>query len=111
AQRVDWLCGDVSRAPLEELIAWHIDPDRRAVGRRSTYTAVHEPSDEVIDQLLARNPHAAIKLAPACEPLRHWEERAELEWISRAGECRQLVAWFGALTDSPGTRRATMLPG
>lgn len=110
AQRVEWLCGDVTRAPLEELTAWHIDPDRRATGGRSTHTAVHEPSDDVIDQLLARNTHAAIKLAPACEPLRHWEERAELEWISRAGECRQLVAWFGALTDSPGTRRATLLP-
>jgi hypothetical protein len=38
-----------------------------------------------------------------------WAERCELEWISRDGECRQLVAWHGALVRSPGFRRATVL--
>src|SRR5262249_44116199 len=31
------------------------------------------------------------------------------EWISRARQCRQLVAWFGQLAKHPGQRRATIL--
>jgi hypothetical protein len=38
-----------------------------------------------------------------------WQERAELEWISRGGECKQLVAWFGQLARMPGTVRATVV--
>ncbi len=110
AECVEWRCGDVREVPIEELSAWHIDPDRRAAGGRSTHTAVHDPSDEVIDQLLALNPNAAVKLAPACEAPTHWQESSELEWISRGGECRQLVVWHGGLTESPGMRRATAIP-
>jgi hypothetical protein len=63
----------------------------------------------LIDRLLARRPNGAIKLAPAAQLPPHWPEQAELEWISRARECRQLVAWFGGLAMSPGRRRATIL--
>jgi hypothetical protein len=102
-------CCDVNEIPIESCAAWHIDPDRRPSGRRTTKAVLHEPSASVIDGLLARNPNAAIKLAPAAELPEHWIERAELEWISRAGECRQLVAWFGQLAREPGHRRATVL--
>ncbi|HTM55108.1 MAG TPA: hypothetical protein VL175_13825 [Pirellulales bacterium] len=100
---------DVSDVPLEDCAAWHIDPDRRPSGRRTTKALLHEPSPTVIDGLLARNPNGAIKLAPAAELPAHWVERAQLEWISRAGQCRQLVAWFGQLAREPGRRQATVL--
>lgn len=89
--------------------AWHIDPDRRPGGRRSVQVEHHEPGLEVIQQLLDRAPRGAIKLAPGAEPPQSWRDRAELEWISRGGECKQLVVWFGELARDPGEARATVL--
>ncbi len=101
---------DVRQLDVTECAAWHIDPDRRPRGRRTTRVELHEPGPEAIEALLARNPHAAIKLAPAAEMPASWTERAELEWISRGRECRQLVAWFGNLARNPAQHRATVLP-
>lgn len=88
---------DAREVDLEQCDAWHIDPDRRASGRRTTRVELHEPDATAIDAMLRRNPRAAIKLAPAATLPDDWPARAELEWISRHGECRQLVAWFGDL--------------
>ncbi|QDU56415.1 class I SAM-dependent methyltransferase [Aeoliella mucimassa] len=101
--------GDVTELALGSYGAWHIDPDRRAGGKRTTHAEFQEPSDVAIDTMLTYNPHAAIKLAPACEVPPRWAEAGELEWISRDGECRQLVVWHGELTESHGQRRATMV--
>jgi SAM-dependent methyltransferase len=100
---------DVSTLDVGECDAWHIDPDRRPSGRRTTRVDLHEPSTEVIEHLLAQNTDAAIKLAPAARMPAAWSERAELEWISRGRECRQLVAWFGDLARDASHRRATVL--
>ncbi|HET6880328.1 MAG TPA: hypothetical protein VFI31_09245 [Pirellulales bacterium] len=91
--------------------AWHIDPDRRATGRRATRTELYEPGPEVLDHLLQSNPAGSLKLAPAAVLPDRWVSDAELEWISRAGECRQLVAWFGRLAVNVGGRCATVLIG
>ncbi len=100
---------EASACHVRDAGAWHLDPDRRAVGVRSTRLELASPTPQVIDSLLAANPAGAIKLAPAAAlPLR-WEEQAELEWLTSAGECRQLVAWFGPLAQQPGVRRATAL--
>jgi hypothetical protein len=88
---------------------WHMDPDRRTDGRRSTRPQWHSPGPEVIEHLIAAAPHGAIKLAPATPAPQAWQEAAELEWISRDRECRQLVVWFGALARTPGQRRATAI--
>jgi hypothetical protein len=111
---------DVARFPVADRAAWHIDPDRRPTGRRTTRVELHEPGPDVIGRLLGECPNAAIKLAPASDfgttsdgndstfdgvP---WQN-AELEWISRKRQCRQLVAWFGSLAGDPGRRRATRL--
>lgn len=101
--------GDAAAFPVENFIAWHIDPDRRPQGRRTTRVELHEPSDAALERLLGRHSSAAIKLAPAAVLPPDWSKRAELEWIGRAGQCRQLVAWFGSLTDIAGGRRATIL--
>ena len=89
--------------------AWHIDPDRRSTGRRTTRAAFYEPRPEVIDRLLTSINAGAVKLAPAAELPDRWMRAAELEWISRGGECRQLVAWFGRLANRAGARRATII--
>jgi hypothetical protein len=100
---------DVEQLDLAECSAWHIDPDRRSTGRRTTRVDLHEPATGAIDRLLVSNANAAVKLAPAAQLPDDWPRRAELEWISRGRECRQLVAWFGELAREPGRRRATVL--
>jgi hypothetical protein len=71
---------------------------------------LHDPSPQVIDTLLEQNAHGAVKLAPGTSELpAHWLSGAELEWISRDRQCRQLVAWFGGLAQHSGKRRATAL--
>jgi SAM-dependent methyltransferase len=88
---------------------WHCDPDRRAGGRRTTRGELFEPPLDVIDRLLTQNSRAAIKLAPATEAPPVWAGTGELEWISRRGECRQQVAWFGSLALHAGRRAATVI--
>ena len=90
--------------------AWHIDPDRRATGRRTTNLAsTTSPMSRPIDQLLARCPNGAVKLAPATKVPQHWSDSCELEWISRDRECKQLVAWHGNLACNAGSVRATAI--
>jgi hypothetical protein len=100
---------DVCEASITGFTAWHIDPDRRPAGRRTTRAEFHDPSPAVIEQWLSRCPDAAVKLAPAAELPQHWGRAAEAEWIGRDRQCRQLVAWFGRLARHPGRRSATVL--
>lgn len=101
--------GDVASVRLNGAAAWHIDPGRRKGKSRTTRIERFEPNLSVIERLIQTNPHAAIKLAPATKVPRHWREVAELEWISRDRECKQLVAWFGGLARTPGASRVTVL--
>jgi hypothetical protein len=100
---------DVTTIDLTDCDAWHIDPDRRPTGPRTTSLDHCAPDRAAIEQMLARNPNAAIKLAPATILPPDWLNRCELEWTSRDGECKQLVAWHGNLTLTPGQTRATIL--
>ncbi len=101
---------DVAEFDFDGIAAWHVDPDRRRVGKRTTSLDWCLPNRTTIEQLLRRVPHAAVKLAPASEVPVEWGERCELEWIGRDRECRQLVAWHGNLALAAGQRRATVLP-
>ncbi len=101
-------CASVDPRRVVDCDAWHIDPDRRPAGRRTTRVELHEPSLDVLNEMLALNPNAAVKLAPAAEVPSSWEH-AECEWISRRGECKQLVAWHGALARSPQQHKATVV--
>jgi hypothetical protein len=109
ASHVAFQTRNVDEVDVRQYAAWHIDPDRRSTGRRTTRVELYEPSVEIIDRLLVQNPNAAIKLAPASEVPETWQRAGELEWISRHRECRQQVAWFGNLAGRPGQRRATVL--
>jgi len=88
---------------------WHCDPDRRPTGRRATRGDLCEPSLQVLDRFIEKNPDAAIKLAPATEAPAAWQEKAELQWLESRGECRQQVAWFGNLAQHLDRRCATIL--
>ena len=105
------VCGDAMRLAMPADVAWHIDPDRRAGGARTSDARHYAPSLDELRALLAAAPHGAIKLAPAAAVPDEWAARGELEWISRGGECRQQVAWFGRLATEPGLRRATTVRG
>jgi hypothetical protein len=101
---------DIATFDLKSVSAFHIDPDRRPTGRRTTSLEWSEPNIATIDALVSQLPNAAIKLAPACEVPAEWSTHCELEWISRDRECRQLVAWHGDLAQAPAQHRATILP-
>jgi hypothetical protein len=88
---------------------WHLDPDRRIEGRRSTQVRWHSPGPEVVDRWLTTAPQGVVKLAPAAEVPEAWQREAELEWVSRDRQCRQLLVWFGQLATAPGQHRATTL--
>jgi len=90
---------------------WHIDPDRRAAGRRTTRIESFEPAADKIEQVLACRPHGAFKLAPATQPPARWRHNAELEWIGHRRACQQQVVWFGDLAQQPGAVTATVLGG
>jgi hypothetical protein len=100
---------DVETAAPTPDEAWHVDPDRRAAGKRSTTIELHSPAPETIDRWRNDSPNGAVKLAPATRAPESWQREGELEWITCQRECRQQVAWFGDLADAPGKRRATQL--
>jgi hypothetical protein len=108
-READVRTGLVEEHPPQPDEQWHLDPDRRVDGRRSIQFQWHSPSEEIIQNWLQRSSSGAIKLAPAAELSAEWQESAELEWISRDRECRQQVAWLGALAQSPGKRCATLV--
>jgi hypothetical protein len=109
SNRITFETGDVESFRSETVTAWHLDPDRRSGGRRTSSPLAGSPGPAAIERLLSSCPHAAIKFAPAARVPPDWETRSELEWISRGGECRQLVAWLGDLARAPGQRTATVV--
>jgi hypothetical protein len=100
---------DAAAFPVVDCAAWHIDPDRRPAGRRTSRVELFTPPLAAIERLLTQNASAAIKLAPAAQAPSAWGEVAELEWLGSRGECRQQVAWFGSLARYPGQRSATIV--
>lgn len=102
-------CRDAADFPVADFDAWHLDPDRRPDGKRTVRPERMQPGLEVVEDLRKRQSNAAVKWAPATRLPSAWEESCELEWISRGGECRQLVSWCGELAERPGRRKATVL--
>ncbi|MCA9245794.1 MAG: hypothetical protein KDA42_01735 [Planctomycetales bacterium] len=103
------VCATARPQQVADVDGWHIDPDRRARGRRSTRLEDHQPDASWLREAITYNQHGAIKLAPAASVPADWEDAAELEWISTRGECRQLVVWFGQFALQAGQRSATAI--
>ncbi len=107
--RARTVVADAGEFRVPDDYAWHLDPDRRPQGRRSTQLEWHSPDLAAVERLIRRCRHGSIKLAPAADVPDAWVDGVELEWISRRRQCRQLVVWTGDLAGSPGRRRATLL--
>jgi hypothetical protein len=101
--------GDAIQYPVLGGGPWHIDPDRRPKGRRTTTADWFEPPLAALERKLGENTNAAVKLAPATEVPEHWQVSAERQWLGSRGECRQQVAWFGSLARHPGRHSATIV--
>jgi THUMP domain-containing protein len=100
---------DVADFDLTTVTSWHIDPDRRHTGKRTTSIDHCTPDRATLDRLLAQSSNAAIKLAPATDVPPEWKTQCEREWISRDRQCRQQIAWHGSLARYPGAHSATVL--
>jgi hypothetical protein len=101
---------DVNDVKVDKFAAWHMDPDRRAEGKRGVRLETHDPGVDTIREFLAINRKAAVKLAPGTRILDEWLESVEVEWIGSRGECRQQMLWFDELARYPGQRAATVFP-
>jgi THUMP domain-like len=100
---------DVDSFSLDRFAAWHIDPDRRPEGHRTTQLDLLSPGPEVIRRLLKECPNGVIKLAPATELPHQWFATAQREWISHDRECRQQLVRFGCFAAHPGQSQATIV--
>ncbi len=103
------LVRNVEDYSLAAVVAWHIDPDRRASGTRSTSLDHATPSLAVLRQLLKVCPQAAIKLAPATDVPDDWTRDGERMWIGHRRECQQQVVWHGGLAKHAGQHSALVL--
>jgi THUMP domain-containing protein len=103
------VASDAANFPVADFAAWHIDPDRRPAGHRTSRVEFMQPELAAIDRLLAANPHAAVKFAPAADAPPHWRDAAELCWLGNRGQCRQQVAWFGSLAREAGQHTACVV--
>ena len=97
--------GDVT-LDLPAADAAHIDPDRRATGRRSHDVDSASPGLVTLQRVVEGYPAAGIKLSPGAD-FDKLPFTAEIELISQHGECKQAVAWTGRLAEAH--RRATVL--
>jgi len=119
AAGLDELCtfevADVERLDLPADAVVHIDPDRRASGCRSIDLGDFSPAGPTLARVVARTRAGALKLPPGANALELQSIAAGLfEYVSEAGICKQLVAWWHhedhARPDMPA-RRATVLTG
>jgi SAM-dependent methyltransferase len=96
---------DIDTAPYDAVFA---DPARRSAGRGRLFDpeAYSPPLSWAVSTALS-SPLAALKIAPGI-PQEVIPPEAEAEWISDHGDVKEAVLWFGT---TPGTVRATLLPG
>ncbi len=106
--RVEGRCQNVG-AFADAVDVWHIDPDRRPGGARTTQLEHCLPGQAILEALVAAQPNGIVKLAPATQVPEDWQATCEREWIAHRGECRQQVLWWGDLATTPGQHRATSL--
>ncbi|MEM8680329.1 MAG: hypothetical protein AAGF97_13355 [Planctomycetota bacterium] len=102
-------CGDAMQIDLERRGGWHMDPDRRPEGHRTVDPARYRPSLKQIADLLRRNPHASIKIAPAADFVLPCSDACERQWLGWDRECQQQVIWSGNLARDAGRRSASVI--
>jgi len=109
AERCEFIHADATTFAIPDGAAVHVDPDRRADGRRVVGLADYQPGDDFLRELVTRTAAGAMKLSPAfsADALRDWPEM-EVEYISENGVCRQCLLRWPA---ERRARRATVVGG
>ena len=117
-ERVHLRLDPAERVDLADSAIVHVDPDRRATGRRAVGLAGCRPGAEFLLALPGRTAAGSVKLSPALDARTlDLPAGVGLEWISEAGVCRQLrlcwpaEAWGFVVAGSGPPRRATRLGG
>ena len=107
--RCEFVQADATCFEIPEGATVHVDPDRRASGRRAVALADHEPDEGFLRELVGRTAAGALKLSPAfsADALVGWPEVA-VETISEGGVCRQCLLWWPTERRSS---RATVVGG
>ncbi|SNX63411.1 RNA cap guanine-N2 methyltransferase [Streptomyces sp. TLI_55] len=95
---------DIDTSPYDAVF---VDPARRGGRGRIFDPEAYSPPLSWAVQAATKAPHAALKIAPGI-PHEAIPAEAEAEWISDGGDVKEAVLWFGT---TPGTVRATLLPG
>lgn len=96
---------DVMEVNVATFDAFHIDPDRRVDGNRSTKSEFFCPEKQQLEAMSKSNPNFAMKLAPAT---RSWLDNCEREFIGFDRECKQQVLWSGVLSTQSGIRATSL---
>ena len=103
ADRCRFELANAEAFPLPTDVIVHIDPDRRAGGKRSAALADHSPGEDFLKALPSSTAGGVIKLSPAFGygALADWPN-VNVEYVSEAGTCRQCNIWWPTTSDSPG---------
>ncbi len=104
-ERVTVRRADATGLSLPRGAVVHIDPDRRATGRRVVAPADYEPPEAFLRELIDRTAGGAMKLSPALDRRALPDWPVDLEYLSAGGTCRQLLAHWPGI----GARRATVV--
>jgi predicted O-methyltransferase YrrM len=107
ADLVEVRCADVTEIDTGAYDAVFVDPARRGGRGRIFDPEGYSPPLSWAIEAARTRAHAALKIAPGV-PHEAVPDDAEAEWISDHGDVKEAVLWFGT---SPGTIRATRLPG
>ncbi len=92
------VCEDVLKIEIPANAAIHLDPDRRADGKRTTRPEDYQPSLSQILPRIEAAPAAIIKLAPAAKielAKIELDDRTHRAWISLSGGVREQSLIFG----------------
>jgi hypothetical protein len=99
---------DLRHLGLGDVDAAYVDPARRGPRGRTFRPEQFSPPYSFVQELMARVPATAAKLAPGI-PHDLLPPGAEAEWVSVDGDVVECALWGGPLVTAP--RRATLLPG
>ncbi|MGB7325517.1 MAG: class I SAM-dependent methyltransferase [Rubripirellula sp.] len=95
-------CDDVTKVDVPADAAIHIDPDRRAAGRRTSDPDQYEPDWSEVLRMIEPVPSAIIKLAPAAMPEIPPTMNTARVWISLSGSVREQSLLLGEAIGESG---------
>lgn len=110
ADLVEVRCEDVTKVALDGFDAAFLDPARRTARGRVFDPEAYSPPLSFLDELAARVPCGAAKVAPGI-PHEVVPDGMSAEWVSYGGDVKEAVLWWGRFAKGSGRLRATLLPG